>query len=194
MQALRFILTSVLVVFLMGCTNEQGGLISNTDQNTEVIQEITKQEEKQIQELTEQIEQITDENHKLTEKILILEDEKRAFFTADQFGRELYHAMVHGDVEKLKQLTTSNLQVFDDRFEQKVSDELVAIPFSGLQTDPHLNNDVIIKTNGFGYDQDKQIINLHYMIIDNLSVYFLNVELFKVDNLKWTVNNVEFDI
>lgn len=132
----------------------------------------------------------------LTEQIRNLKEEKKAFFVADQYGRELYHAMVHGDIAKLDQLTTSDLHVFDGHFEVKVNEKTIEVPFSSLQTEPYLNNHVILKTNGYGFDQDnQQVMKIHYMIIhpEKPSSY-LNVHLIKVDHLRWKVREVYFDI
>ncbi|QGQ99466.1 hypothetical protein EHS13_33700 [Paenibacillus psychroresistens] len=179
MRALRIVSLLSVVLFLAGCT-----------------QDVTVQEGKQVQEPTEQITQINEESLKLSEQINHLKEEKLAFLAADQFGREFYQAMVHGDVEKLKQVTDSNLEIFKDHIEMKVSEELVVIPFKAFQTAAHLSNNVIVKTNGYEFDPIKQVMGIYYMIIEtqNSSAYFLNVELVKTNTLKWTVSNVELDV
>ena len=180
----------VIVIFLIGCSLESDGQEkqeTNTEENTPINQE----------QLIHQVQQLSEENHELTQQMTHLENEKREFLIADRFGRELYQAMVLGDQEKLHELTaTSDLNVFDNRFELQVGEELVEIPFSHLQTEAHLNHQVIVKTNGFGLDQDEQMMRIHYAIIEpeKSSQYFLNVNLVKVDTLEWSVQDVEFDI
>lgn len=140
-------------------------------------------------------EMIKANDNELTEQIKTFKEEKEAFFSADQYGRELYHAMIHGDIEKLEEVTTSNIEVYDDRIKVKVNEKTIEFPFSSLQTEPYLNNHVILKTNGYAFHQDNQAMKIYYMLIhpEKPSSY-LNVLLIKVDHLRWKVREVYFDI
>lgn len=206
MHALRLAFVFLIVTFLsflLGCSQESIPQVEQNGSANEDTQAIIELRERQIQELADQVEKFKHQNMVLEEEINGLEEEKRQFLTADRFGRMLYQAMVFGDTEKLKDLTTaSNLQVFDNRFELQVDEELVKTPFSGLQTESHRTNQAILKANGFGLDHDKQIMRIHYTIIEPespedpgmWSEYFLNVNLVKVGTLEWSVDHVEFDI
>lgn len=200
----------LVIIMSTGCDSRQNReLINDTnDPQMTILNENEhlanmEQKDSEIQELLEKLDTINIKNNELVARIDNLENEKKQFFIADRFGRKLYQAMVFNDVEQLMELTkTSNLQVFDNRFEQQVGEELVQIPFSHLQTEVHLNNEVIVKTNGYGFDDDLQVMRIHYTIIepegyrnDGLySEYFLNVNLMKVKTLEWTIIDVEFDI
>lgn len=206
MHTLRLIIFLAILFLQFGCSQkvpQPVELDTIIDDSIEETSGIMVQKENKIQELVEQIEKLEYENNEHIMRIYNLENEKRQFTIADRFGRKLYQAMVFSDVEVLQELTkTSDLQVFNDRFELLVGDELIQIPFSHLQTDVHLNNQVILKTNGFGFDDDLQVMSIHYTVIEPenaekfrlSSEYFLNVNLMKVNTLEWTVINVEFDI
>lgn len=192
----RFIVLTLLSLLLTGCAGENGVV------SKEKLNQVEQERENQLEESREELRQAQDQLDQLNEQLddlhnqnKRLEEEKRAFFQADQYGRELYHAMVHADVKQLESLTSSKIDVFEDFFEIDFNDETIQIPFQHLQTEAHLNNEVIVKTNGYGYDEDSEKLMIFYMMIDyeTLSASHLKITLKQIDGLKWEVDAVDFD-
>lgn len=162
-----FIVMTIIGLVLTGCAGEHEVV------SREKLIQVEQETENQLKELREELRQAEDQLDQFNGQLVDLhnenerlEEEKRVFFQADQYGRELYHAMVHGDVKQLESLTSSEIDVFEDYFEIDRYDETIQIPFQHLQTEAHLNNEVIVKTNGYGYKEESEKMMIFYMMID----------------------------
>lgn len=189
-----------VIAILTGCVSKAEGVekesVEALQLKIEKLSQDLKQTNRDKQNLVNQIEKLSDEIRRLENDNDLLMKEKELFLQADQVGRELYHSMVDGDTEKLNEMVAADLKVFAERFETKIDDVDIKLPFHHLQTISHKTNGVIVKNNGFSFDSEKQLMWIGYMMIDkeNRAISFLKVLIQKVDDVNWIIQNVEFDI
>lgn len=184
----------VFLLFVIGCQND-------TIKTKSV--EITEAEAKQVEdlkqlnkELNTQLDDLKLAYSKLERKINDKEKGYEKFTIADQHGRKFYQAMIHGNIETLKEMVTSDIQVYSDYLGNNLSNgNTVKVPFKSIQTEEFKSNNVIMSTNGFDYDDEENTLNIYYAIMHperNRSQ--LNIELVEESKNNWRIKFVIFDI
>lgn len=172
-QFIVFIIAVVLLVLGDFGYNVYSKKLTDVEKSIDAYKQKYLDAELKNKELQETIENAINLNDDLNDRISELynsmnkmSDEQLYFIISDRLGRKLIQAIISNDTNKLKELTSSDIKVFNSYFEKTVNGNISKVPFEPIHVVGLDNSDVVISLWRYYFDEESQSFVIMYNIIN----------------------------